>query len=117
MFAPIITAPPGEPLTSMVPAIVTSPLASMVTGVLAAFRVNVTVTPAGMLIVVKLSTPVEGSGIVTVHGVGVQVGAKAPSAPVLPLLNVCAIADPFQKAMATTTAPITTLVPARLRLR
>jgi hypothetical protein len=41
-----------NPFTLTVPAIVTSPVASIVTGVLAAFGVKVTVTPEGMLIVV-----------------------------------------------------------------
>jgi hypothetical protein len=68
---------------SMVPAIVTSPLASMVTGVLVALRVNRTVTPAGILIVVKLNTPLGGSASVVF-----AVGFNAPSAPVLPLLKV-----------------------------
>ena len=55
------------------------------TGVLAAFRANVTVTPAGIVTVVKLKTPLGGSGTVVL-----AVGANTPSAPVLPLLNVCA---------------------------
>jgi hypothetical protein len=40
------------PLTSMTPAIVTSPVASMKTGVFFAFLWNVTVTPDGMFTVV-----------------------------------------------------------------
>jgi hypothetical protein len=53
MVVPVDALPPGAPLRLMAPAITTFPLASIVTGVLAAFRVKVTVTPAGMLIVVK----------------------------------------------------------------
>ncbi|MBI2216854.1 MAG: hypothetical protein HYU51_06105 [Candidatus Rokubacteria bacterium] len=45
--------PPGEPLTSIVPAITTSPVASSVTGVFAALRTKRTVTPDGIVIVVK----------------------------------------------------------------
>jgi hypothetical protein len=43
---------PAVALTSIVPAMVTLPLARSVTGVLAVLRVKVTVTPAGMVIVV-----------------------------------------------------------------
>jgi hypothetical protein len=68
----------------IVPAMVTLPVASIVTGVLAALRVKVTVTPAGMLIVVKLNAPSGGSVSVVL-----LVGLNAPSAPVLPLLKVC----------------------------
>jgi hypothetical protein len=73
---------------------VTLPVASIVTGVLAAFRVKVTVTPAGMLIVVKLNTPSGGSVSVVF-----VVGLNAPSAPVLPLLKVCAKAEPAPSAI------------------
>jgi hypothetical protein len=66
---------------------VTLPLARIVTGVLVTLRVNVTVTPAGMFTVVKLKTPLAGNvSVVFVAGL------KAPSAPVLPLLNVWAAA-------------------------
>src|SRR5206468_5424073 len=82
-FVPTVAPPPGPPLTSTVPAIVTLPLARSVTGVLAAFGMNFTVTPLGMLIVVKLNTPACGS--VNVLSV---VGLNAPSAPVLPLLKL-----------------------------
>ena len=70
------------PLTSIVPAIVTSPLARIVTGVLVAFFWNVTVTPGGIFTEVKLKMPLGGncSCVFTV-------GLKAPSAPVLPLSN------------------------------
>ena len=76
----------------IVPAIVTSLVARIVTGVLAAFRAKVTVTPAGIFTVVKFNTPPGGNvtGGVTVQGVGAQLGANAPSSPVLPLLKVCA---------------------------
>jgi hypothetical protein len=77
------------PLTSIVPAIVTSPVAKIVTGVFVAFRVNRTVTPAGILTVVKLKAPLGGSVSVVVEG-----GLKAPSAPVLPLVKVWAMANP-----------------------
>jgi hypothetical protein len=76
------TAPEGAPLASMVPAIVTSPLARIYTGVLAELRWNVTFTPAGMFTVVKLNIPSAGN-VRTVS----LVGLNAPSAPVLPLLN------------------------------
>jgi hypothetical protein len=39
-------------LILIVPAMATSPVASIVTGVLVALRTNVTVTPAGIVIVV-----------------------------------------------------------------
>jgi hypothetical protein len=67
----------------MVPLIATFPVASRITGVLAAFRVKLTVTPAGILIVVKLNTPLGGRVSVVL-----LVGLKGPSAPVLPLLKV-----------------------------
>jgi hypothetical protein len=83
------------------PAIVTLPLARSVTGVFVALRVNLTVTPTGMLIVVKLNTPLGGSVSVVV-----VVGLKAPSAPVLPLLNVCARAGEPPRASSPMNAPI-----------
>ncbi|MGH7279063.1 MAG: hypothetical protein ACREJG_10260 [Candidatus Rokuibacteriota bacterium] len=49
----MVPAPPFAPLSSITPAIVTSPLASSVAGLFAALRVNVTVTPDGILMVVK----------------------------------------------------------------
>ncbi|MBI3722022.1 MAG: hypothetical protein HY248_05665 [Fimbriimonas ginsengisoli] len=91
---------------------VTLPVASSLTGVLAAFRVNVTMTPAGIVIVVKLKMPESGSGTVTVFpltvlpGGTVVGGLKAPSAPVLPLLKVCASAEPALSAMVITTANV-----------
>ena len=69
-------------LTLIAPAIVTSPLASITTGVLVVFFLNVTVTPEGMFTVVKLNIPPGGSGSSVF-----TVGLNAPSAPVLPLLN------------------------------
>jgi hypothetical protein len=50
----------SSPLTSIFPAIVTAPVARMMTGVFLALRPNLTVTLAGMLIVVKLKTPLSG---------------------------------------------------------
>jgi hypothetical protein len=73
------------PLISIVPAIVTSPVAKIVTGVLALFFRNFTVMPAGMLTVVKLKTPFGGSCRVVLTG-----GLNAPSAPVLPLVKAWA---------------------------
>jgi hypothetical protein len=73
----MLPLPPGPPLTSSTPAIVTLLVASSVTGVLAALRVKRTVTPAGMVIVVKLNTPEGGSVSVVL-----EAGAKGPSAPV-----------------------------------
>jgi hypothetical protein len=49
---PYDAAPPFAPLTSIVPLIVTLPVARIVTGVLAALRVYFTVTPDEMLTVV-----------------------------------------------------------------
>ncbi|TWO79985.1 hypothetical protein CBW56_11735 [Denitratisoma oestradiolicum] len=54
----------------------------MVTGVLATFRLKVTVIPEGILTVPKLNTP-EGGNWTSVF----TVGEKSPSAPVLPLLK------------------------------
>jgi hypothetical protein len=80
----------------------TAPVARRITGVLAAFRVNFTVTPWGITTVVALNTPLGGSGTVTVQGVGVHVGLNGPSAPVLPLLKVCAAAGvPARMTRAT----------------
>jgi hypothetical protein len=70
------------PLTSILPAMVTFPVASMYTGVLLAFLAKETVTPKGMLIVVKLNMPLAGI-CKTVS----MVGASEPSLPLLPLLN------------------------------
>jgi hypothetical protein len=80
-------APPSPPLTLSVPLIVTSPVARIVTGVFAAFFEKVTVTPAGIVTVVKLNTPLGGSVRVVFAA-----GANAPSAPVLPLTNTWAAA-------------------------
>jgi len=80
-------------LTLIVPATVTVPVASIVTGVLAAFLAKVTVTPVGILIVVKLKTPFGGSVKVVL-----AVGAKGPSAPVLPLLKAWAETVPVQSS-------------------
>jgi hypothetical protein len=96
----VACAPPVAPLTLSVPAIVTSPVARIVTGVLALFGVTVTVTPAGTFIVVKLKTPVGGSASVVV-----AVGAKGPSSPVLPLLKVWAAAVEAQRRARATCAP------------
>jgi hypothetical protein len=71
----------------MVPLMVTAPVARRTAGVFAAFRVKVTVTPEGILIVVKLKTPVGGRASVVLLA-----GLKGPSAPVLPLLKVWAAA-------------------------
>src|SRR5262249_51059722 len=81
-----ITLPPGEPLMSMTPAIVTFPEARSVTGVFVALRVKLTVTPTGILMVVRLKIPLGGMATLVF-----AVGLNAPSAPVLPLLNVCAL--------------------------
>src|SRR5437899_6635026 len=70
---------PPAPFRLIVPAMATSPVANIVTGVLVLFWVKVTVTPDGMLTVVKLKTPLGGSVTVVL-----AVGTKAPSAPVLP---------------------------------
>lgn len=91
---------------------VTLPVASSVTGVLAAFRVNVTMTLAGMLIVVKLKTPFGDSANVVL-----VVGLNAPSAPVLPLLNVCASAGPVLQMIAVSIATSISLFAAQLRVR
>jgi hypothetical protein len=112
-------ATPGDPLTSIVPATVALPLASHVTPVLAALRVNFTVMPAGTSIVVKLKTPLGGSTTVIVHGVGLHGGnappaalGNGPSAPVLPLTNVWPLAT-----VADTIAANTPAVKARRRPR
>jgi hypothetical protein len=98
--------PPGEPLKLIVPAMTTLPVASNVIGVFAALRVKTTVTPAGMLMVVKLNTPSGGSASVVL-----VVGLKAPSAPVLPLLNVCASAWPPPMIAVNTT--VSTSIPTQ----
>jgi hypothetical protein len=69
--------------------------------VFAAFLLNFTVTPAGMFTVVKLKTPLGGR-----LSVVLAVGLKAPSAPVLPLLNVCADAPVAASAQARAPAGI-----------
>jgi hypothetical protein len=56
---------------------------------LVAFRVRVTVTPMGMLIVVKFKTPLGGKASALL-----AVGLNAPSAPVLPLEKVWASPKP-----------------------
>jgi len=74
---------PAEPDISIVPEIVTLPLARIVTGVFRELRPKRMVTPDGMLMVVKLKTPLSGSS-----SVWLSVGLKAPSAPVEPLTKV-----------------------------
>jgi hypothetical protein len=91
---------------------VTLPLASMVTGVLAAFRAKVTMTPAGMLIVVKLKIPLGGSARVVF-----VVGLNAPSAPVLPLLNVWASAWPPPTVIAVSRTVSASIATQRLPVR
>src|SRR5262249_11381017 len=86
---PLTTLPPLVAETSTVPAMVMLPVARIVTGVFAALRVNRTVTPEGIVTFVKLKTPLGGTASVTFAG-----GANTPSAPVLPLLNVCADTGP-----------------------
>ena len=76
----------------------------MVTGVFAAFFVKRTVTPDGMLTVVKLKTPEGGSVRVVV-----AVGLNGPSAPVLPLLKVCAIAIPPPRTSRPDATPLASL--------
>jgi hypothetical protein len=66
----------------------TSPVASITTGVLVALRWNLTITPVGMVTEVKLNMPDGGSGTVVF-----TVGANGPSAPVLPLVNANAPND------------------------
>jgi hypothetical protein len=112
MLVPVMALPPLPPFRLIVPATVTLPLASMVTGVLAAFRVKVTVTPAGMLIVVKLNTPLGGRASVVL-----VVGLNAPSAPVLPLLKVCANAEPVPQMIAESIATSASRFAAQLRVR
>jgi hypothetical protein len=55
-----------------------------------------------MLMVVKLNTPEGGSASAVF-----VVGLNAPSAPVLPLLKVCAIAEPAPSAIAASRAKVT----------
>ena len=76
---------------------VTLPLARIVTGVFVAFRVTFTVAKGGMLTLVKLNTPLGGRASVVVPFGGVN----APSAPVLPLLNVWASAGETASTAAT----------------
>ena len=70
------------PFSFIEPAIVTLPLARITTGVFVVFFVNVTVTPLGILTVVKLKIPLGGNCSVVF-----TVGLNAPSASVLPLSN------------------------------
>ena len=64
--------------TSIVPFIVTLPVAAKYTGVLPALRLNFTSTPAGMLIVVWLKTPSGGRFSVTMPPGGFN-GPSEPS--------------------------------------
>ena len=64
----------------------TSPVAKRNTGVLKLFRVNVSILPAAMVIVVKLKMPLVGR-----FSVMLLVTLSGPSAPVLPEEN-CASA-------------------------
>jgi hypothetical protein len=91
---------------------VTLPVANIVTGVLVAFLVKVTVTPAGMLMVVKLNTPDGGSVSVVL-----VVGLNAPSTPVLPLLNVWASAWPPPTVIAVSRAVSASIATQRLPVR
>src|SRR5438046_7814358 len=93
---PSTTLPPLVAETSSVPAIVTLAVARSVTGVFAALRVKRTMTPDGMLMVVKLKTPFAGSVSVVL-----VVGVKATSAPLLPLLIVCASAGAVSELAQT----------------
>jgi hypothetical protein len=102
MPVPLDEFPPVPPFKLIVPAITAFPLASIVTGVLVALRVKVTVTPTGMLMVVKLNTPDGGRASVVF-----VVGLYGPSAPVLPLLNVCADAEPSLRASAASRTKVT----------
>jgi hypothetical protein len=52
---------PEAPSTLTVPAITTSPLASIVRDLFVELRVKVMVTPLGMLTVVKLKVPLAGT--------------------------------------------------------
>jgi hypothetical protein len=65
---------------------VTSPVANIVTGVLAALGIKLIVTPLGIFTVVKLNTPLGGTCTFCVEGL--LGGANAPSAPVEPLLKL-----------------------------
>ncbi len=69
----LVWTPPLPPETSIVPAMVTAPVARRSSTPVPP-AVAVTVTPAGMLIVVKLWTP----GVIATF----VLGANAPSAPV-----------------------------------
>ena len=64
--------------TSMTPLIITSPVAAKYTWVFAALRLNFTVTPSGMLIVVKLKIPSEGKSTVKRGPIGLN-GPSEPS--------------------------------------
>jgi hypothetical protein len=85
---PSTTLPPLVAETSIVPAMLTLPVASIVTGVFATLRTKRTVTPEGIVTLVKLKMPFGGGVSVTF-----AVGVNAPSAPVLPLLKVCATTE------------------------
>src|SRR5215213_670383 len=86
----------------MVPAINTSPLASIVSGLLVELRVKVIVTPVGMLTVVKLKTPLSGTATDAE-----TVGENGPSAPVEPLLKLfCACRVPVAQNNESATATI-----------
>jgi hypothetical protein len=89
---------------------VTFPVARRTAGVLAAFFVKVTVTPLGILMVVKLKTPLGGR-VSTV----LLLGLKAPSAPVLPLMKVWAVSGVAVTAKATR-LPSTRPTASHLRL-
>src|SRR3989304_5123517 len=67
--------------------------------------------PAGIVTVVKWKTPSGGSVSVTL-----LVGAKGPSAPVLPLLNVCARAADGPSSSRPTTTLSGVLKPRIVRL-
>src|SRR5574337_513561 len=103
-----VDGPAVRPLTSIVPSTFTSPVARMVTGVLVWLRLKVAVTPLGIFTVVKLNTPLAGSAVSTMHGVGLHVGLNAPSAPVLPLENAAPAAWGVSSSItpATRAAPI-----------
>src|SRR3989338_7929288 len=79
--------------------------------VFAVLRVKRTAPPAGIVTVVKWKTPSGGSVSVTL-----LVGAKGPSAPVLPLLNVCARAADGPSSSRPTTTLSGVLTPRIVRL-
>src|SRR5205809_3458699 len=68
----ILEGPPSAPRRSRIPAMVTLPLARIVTGVFVAFRVTFTVAKGGMLTLVKLNTPLGGRASVVVPFGGVN---------------------------------------------